>query len=357
MNCKRNGFTLIEMLVVIGIIGLLIAALVPVVKGAQVRAKEAAIKAQCANLEAGLAAFAQNHGGNYPGVAVDVMAPWADHALGDPALMAGGGGGTFGDTPGRVVTGVLGNLGHANASTAPVAQQLKTVKDTPLGAAANNTARYFDSLILADAIQEFPPNPLVSTPGTNQRARMRNIFRFSINMATFDPNAGGWSVPAAYNVGINSQVGGTLSSVGGSATPDPTDTTRVFITGHYPGGVPLANFNSATFSEDCSFGTDEGDFYAPGDFAYVPVLSSSAAPFGDTAATLENEQYRWGTTVRGYLLFGYGDKSHKGKDFEDEEREFANNGLPGYGGTGVDTDYESVVLQLFEGAIYFSKKT
>jgi type IV pilus assembly protein PilA len=53
---RKAGFTLIELLVVIGIIGILIAALVPAARGAQVRAKESAVKTQCANIDAALAA-------------------------------------------------------------------------------------------------------------------------------------------------------------------------------------------------------------------------------------------------------------------------------------------------------------
>ena len=95
--------------------------------------------------------------------------------------------------------------------------------------------------------------------------------------------------------------------------------------------------------------------FAPGDFAYVPVLSASSHPFGDTGATVENEIYKWGTNVTGYLLFGYGSRTHANREFEDSQREFVDMGLPGYGAAGVDTVYENYVLQLFEGAIYFSK--
>lgn len=358
MKSRRTGFTLVEMLVVIGIIGILIVALVPVVKGAQVRGKEAAIKAQCASIEAALASFAQSNGGNYPGAALDVMAPWAGYGLGDPLIFAGGGGGTFGSAPSRLVSGVLGGEGHYNNSSTPVMQQLKTVKDTPLGGAANPAERYFDSLITADAVQEYPRNPLITNIQTNARAKMRNVFRFAINMAAFDPNSGpnGWGSAANYSVGINAQRGGTISSGGGTAAADPLETSRVFLTGHFPQGLPLGNYNPAAFSEACAFGTGDNDFFAPGDFAYVPLLSTSPQPFGDTAVTIENEAYRWGTTVTGYLLFGYGDKSNKSNQFEDEKRELATNGLPGFGGPGVDTSYEAVALQCFEGAIYFSKK-
>jgi prepilin-type N-terminal cleavage/methylation domain-containing protein len=359
MQSKRNGFTLVELLVVIGIIGILIVALVPVVKGAQVKAKEVAVKAQCGGIETALANYAQNHNGNYPGLAVDVMAQWGDHALGDPMLYSGAPTSAFDASSGRCVSGVLGGPGHNNSSTQSAFEQLKTVKDTPLGGAANPTPRYFDSLIVGGALQEFPPNPFVSNTSSGQGERMHNIFRcwFDIN-GGFDPNnfGNGWGSQNFYQCGLYVHGGGTISSAGGSTAPDSLDRTRSFLIGHFPLGVPMNNWSTASFSEACSFGTGENDFFTPGDFAYVPILSQSTQPFGDSAATLEDETYRWGTTVTGYMLFGYGDKSHKANEFEDEQREFAQNGIPGYGGQGVDTYYENVVLQCFEGAIFFSKK-
>ena len=42
-----------------------------------------------ASITAALATYAQTHEGHYPGVALDVMAPFNDHALGDPAAAGG----------------------------------------------------------------------------------------------------------------------------------------------------------------------------------------------------------------------------------------------------------------------------
>lgn len=356
----RSGFTLVEMLVVIGIIGILIVALVPLVKNAQIRAKEAAVRAHCASIESSLATYAQNHNGNYPGVAIDVMAPFADHALGDPAIYATGGTGSLMPNTGELVNGVIGGYGHYNGSSANVFEQLKNVKDTPLAGAASDLARYFDVMVAADAIQEYPPNPFIST-ATGDRTRMRNIFVFSIsltggfdpvnNFSPGDPNPGSTN----YDCALYTARGGNPSSA--SFTPDTLfDTTRGTLQ-QLPMGVPLAaNWSPPQFSIACEFGTDDDDYFAPGDFAYVPILSASGYPFGDSAATVENEVYKWGAAVTGYMLFGYGHKSHKNNEFEDAQREFVNVGLSGYGAPGVDTIYENYVLQLFEGAIHFSKK-
>jgi type II secretion system protein G len=54
---KRKGFTLIEILVVIGIIGLLAVFLVPNLLGAQDRAKETAVKAVMHSLQLAVEAY------------------------------------------------------------------------------------------------------------------------------------------------------------------------------------------------------------------------------------------------------------------------------------------------------------
>lgn len=350
---RDRGFTLVEMLVVVLIIGLLVVTLVPLVKGAQVKAKEAAIKAQMSGIETGLANYAQNHNGNYPGVALDAMATWSDHALGDPVFYAGGGAGSLAPSAGTMVNGILGGPGHYNGNSANVFEQIKNVKDTPYSG-NEDTARLFDSLVLADAMQEYPGNPFVTNVNTAQRDRMRNVFRFNININSgFDPSDNfdpGNVNPTGYDVSLYCTIKGD-GGPGISTATDPFDSARTLVS-QEPPGLPLASFSPGNFV----FGPTEGKFFAPGDFAYVPVLSASATPFGDSAATLENETWKWGTNVSGYLLFAYGDASHETKEYEDEQREFFDTGLPGYGSAGVDTMYEYYVLQLFEGAIYYSKK-
>jgi len=347
---RKAGFTLIELLVVIGIIGILIVALVPLTRGAIVRAKESAVKAQAANIEAALTRFQASHGG-YPGVELDVMAPYSNHALGDPFLYTGAAANAFDAAPGRMVNGMLGGLGHYNGTPTGWAEQLLNAKNTPLSG-NTDVRRYFDVLLASDALQEYPPNPF-KTSNQGDRQPMRNIFTFQINLA------GGFNPNTSFNAGVvdpNTAFYDCALVVsggqGGITVSDNQDTTRYFLRQNpLPSGATIQQFAQASV-----FGNDENDWFAPGDFAYVPVLSSSAALFGDSSGTVENEVYKWGTAVTGYMLFAYGDRSHKGRDFEDEEIEFEQTGMPGFGQPGVDTLYENYALQCFEGAIYFSKK-
>lgn len=360
----RRGFTLIELLVVIGIIGILVAALVPAAQGAQTRAKETQVKAQAANIEAGIASFAAGHNGNYPGVAIDVMAPYAEHGLGDngfggtEALYTKNAVGVFDAAPGMLVTSVIGGFGHRNQPSPtnnpadPVFEQLRFVKNTALTAANTDTPRYFDALVASDAIQEYPPNPF-ATSGIGERQRMRNIFYFRLNVgAGFDPTTSfGGPAGANYECALLTNNAG----VGGVTAPDSFDTLRTFLQ-QTPGGLPTTNYVPQSFAEESLFGPGENKYFAPGDFAYVPVLTTSSRSFGNSTATPQNELFQWGTTVGGYMLFAYGHNSNKNRQYDESAREFAETGLPGYGAAGVDTLYENYVLQLFEGAIYFSKK-
>src|SRR5262249_43086463 len=78
---RRSGFTLVELLVVIAVIGVLIALMIPAIQ----RSREQARRSQCANnqKQLGLAiqAYLINHGAFPPGY---VSAVLADHDDGGP---------------------------------------------------------------------------------------------------------------------------------------------------------------------------------------------------------------------------------------------------------------------------------
>lgn len=328
MTKKYGGFTLVEMLVVIGIIAILVTILVPVVRGVREKAKEAAVKEYCASLEGALASYAASHGGNYPGVAVDVMAPVPSMGLGYPLYYAAP------PSPG-LAAGILGGKGTMDPGTMSVQEHLKQVKDTPLNP---NMARYFDSLIITDSLQHYPRNPFraAGQPAGNE---MINIFRFENVSPAVPPDV---IVPFLV------------------ATPDgdgwPTDPAR------FPGRVLISDPTPSPNDYDTNFAPDA--CFAEGDFAYVPILTLSAFPAVDNPQTLEDDSYRWGTQVTGYLLFGYGWHESKTQQFEKEKGEFGRRGLPGFGSdTGgppvapaCDTPYEAAVYALFNGAVFFTRR-
>lgn len=66
MKVKQKGFTLIELMVVIVIIGILIAVALPNFVGAQDRAKEASLKGNMRTFQTLLETYAVDWGGVYP---------------------------------------------------------------------------------------------------------------------------------------------------------------------------------------------------------------------------------------------------------------------------------------------------
>lgn len=332
---NRTGFTLVEMLVVVGIIAILITIMVPMVKGARIKALDAVVQANCASIEASLSNYAATHSGSYPGVAIDVMAPYSDFALGDPALYAANM-----PPPGGFTYGVLGGTGSFNPSTLPVRQQLKQVKDVVLDSGNLDTPRWFDSLIAADSLSEYPQNPFKKS-GTADASRILNIFGFE----AVQPNG----VNDLTNIRPYILANTTADNSG--TTPDPIFADRVRITTNY----------DYYFNYDPN---DYGDVHsAAGDFAYVPILSMSAAPLADNPMTPENDIYRWGTNVSGYMLFGFGHPSNRITRFQDEKEEFGRTGLDGFGADvggplgapACDTPYEQAVYALFNMATYYSR--
>lgn len=353
MNTKQ-GFTLVELLVVIGIVSVLVIILAPTVRQASLTAKENAVRGNCANIEVALAQYAQNHEGNYPGVAIDIMAPWEWHALGDGELYTQGGL----DFPQQwdVANGVLGGYGHRNPSSVPVAEQIKIARSVQLTAGNTDFPRYFDSLLIDDALSEYPANVFSGAAGVGTR-RMQNVFGFTvspdlINLEdTVDLNDVSLLDPFLVAT-LEGQTGGAAGTINVS---DDTISGGKFVR-HDSEGLPLAAITPAVFSQNSRWGVDRNDYFSPGDFAYVPIITASAFPDVDNLVTLRNEFYQWGTNVTGYMIFGFGSQESPQSDrYSTERQEFIQSGIPDMGEAGVDTRYELYVLQLFEGAVYFNK--
>ncbi len=82
----EQGFTLIEIMVVVGIIGLLVAVLIPNVTGKMNEARVSAARVQIKNVEEALVAYNMKHGGKYP----DSLQPLTEETDDEDALLQGG---------------------------------------------------------------------------------------------------------------------------------------------------------------------------------------------------------------------------------------------------------------------------
>ncbi|MCB1219485.1 MAG: type II secretion system protein [Planctomycetales bacterium] len=353
MRYTKQGFTLVELLVVIGIVSVLVIILAPTVRQASLTAKENAVRGNCANIEVALASYAQNHEGNYPGVAIDIMAPWEWHALGDGELYAQG----ALDYPAQwdVANGILGGYGHRNNSAVPVHEQIANARATQLVAGNVDYERYFDSLIVDDALSEYPVNVFSGAAGVGTR-RMQNVFGFTTSPDVIDLEDV-VSLNAELNPFLLASIEGDPSGAAGpSITVGADSITGTTVLRHDSEALPIGAITPAVFSQNCKWGVDDGDYFSPGDFAYIPIVTASAYPDVDNLVTLRNEFYQWGTNVTGYMIFGFGSQESAQSDrYATERTEFIQTGIPDMGAAGIDTRFELYVLQLFEGAVYFNK--
>ena len=168
MLSYRKGFTLVELLVVMGIILILVSIGIPAVNIARNKAKDMQVKSGCNQIQTALEQYAVTHGGNYPG------ANWVQDTAGN-----------F-----EVGPGVIGALPTYENATTPrkdftvprddsQSRGLSGLNGEPVYFADGSpNPNQLDALVLEGYITEYPPNPFLATSG-GIKSQMSNLFLFN----------------------------------------------------------------------------------------------------------------------------------------------------------------------------------
>jgi type II secretory pathway pseudopilin PulG len=322
------------MLVVLLIIGILIGIMAPQVQNAIVRAKETATVAQAKAIEMAIRDYSAKNNGNFPGSAIDIMAPFPYYGLGDSTFVSGGNNNnappnlpaaTGGDQL-SVSTGILGGTVSMSA--------IKAVRDIGSATAPDATARWFDLLALSGSLSKYPPNQFKK--GAGSEAPMYNIFRYEGAIVDL-------SSPAAIQNSLVAIAPYILVPPRLNEIGFPSDGGRIRLT----------NPNYTLYGPS----SDQTYYYSEGDFAYVPIITMTPFLYGDDANTPGDERRQWSTLVTEYMIFAYGGRGKVIDKYSEDQNRFENEGLTGFGGTGVDTPFENAVLNLFNGAVYYNRGT
>lgn len=165
MLMRHRGFTLVELLVVMGIILILVSIAIPAVNVARIKAKNTEVKAGCHQIQVALETYATTHGGGYPG------AQWVQDSAG-----------TYWVGP-----GVIGALPTYDGAGNPRKDFYVPKVDSdargpwmeiPYFADGTPNVHVLDALVVEGFLDAYPPNPFLrATAGT--KSQMGNLFLFN----------------------------------------------------------------------------------------------------------------------------------------------------------------------------------
>lgn len=248
---KRTGFTMIELLVVMGIILILVTIAMPVAMNARNKAKDTEVKAGCNTIQSALESYAVDHGSCYPG------ANWQVDTNG--VLWSG--------------PGVIGALPTYENSGDPHKDFAVPMEEE---SSASNERGYllpdlvtpdparWDQLKINGYVEEYPANPFLKATG-GAKSQMSNLFLF---------------------------------------LPRPGD--------NYPryGANPVTlDWNRYTNSGNIGTMRQEYKDYGAGHFTYIPLnpVNNIGVDFeGGWASLTDGEYAEYYKRCRGYMLIGWG---------------------------------------------------
>lgn len=170
MHRLRKGFTLVELLVVMGIILVLVSIAIPSVNVARNKAKDVEVKSGCNEIQKALEMYAADHGAMYPG------AHWEQDSNGN-----------YGVGPG-VIGGVPTYDGMTPHSDFYVPKNSMDPRN-PYKADNTPNPQVLDSLVVNGYLTDYPANPFIRASDAG-KAQMSNLFLFNPVLGDSVPTLG-----------------------------------------------------------------------------------------------------------------------------------------------------------------------
>lgn len=263
MNCMlrlREGFTLVELLVVMGIILVLVSIAIPTVNVARNKARDVEVKSGCNEIQKALEMFATDNSAAYPG------AHWEEDQNGEYSV----GPGVIGGVPTYDGTSPRKDFYIPKNSADP---------RNPYKADSTPDPNVLDSLVVNGYLSDYPANPFLRATDAG-KAQMSNLFLFNPILGDTVPVFGRYDT-----LDWNRYT----SIIAGDNASDPGVSTMRknyldFGRGHFS-YIPLNPVNNTGFDyEDLWTNTDPGD----------------GEPYNDYQRSGYFER------CRGYMLIGWG---------------------------------------------------
>jgi len=177
MPVKNTGFTLVELLVVMGIILILVSIAVPAANIARLKAKDTEVRSGCNSIQVALENFGVDHAGCYPG------AHWEQDTAGDYYV----GPGVIGALP-----SYDGSEPHKDFTTGKTAgQRLGPGDEDPFLADGTPNVDVQDELAVSGYLTDYPANPFLKATGA-AKSQMGNLFLFQPLLGDSPPTVGRW---------------------------------------------------------------------------------------------------------------------------------------------------------------------